>query len=144
MFIGLNDNNNNNSIKRLEKLINITMESMTDAMESVTDVLEDEAYDPWPGCIMDRTGCHGQSYYTKKYSVKEQLISFFRQADKSMSYTDFDNIIIDYAINHNGIIDDKAIICYDEALWNLLELDKDIPLKYYHICKHFEKFIISF
>ena len=42
-----------------------------------TDILEDEAYDPWPGCIMDRTGCHGQSYYTMKYEVNEQLISFF-------------------------------------------------------------------
>jgi hypothetical protein len=122
------------------------MESMTDAMESMTDELEDEAYDPWPGCIMDRTGCHGQSYYTKKYKPTEQLINFFRQANivEGISYNDFDNIIIDYATNHNGIIDDKAIICYDEALWNLLELDKNMPFKFYHISKHFEKFIVSF
>ena len=108
-----------------------------------TDLSEDEAYDPWPGCIMDRTGCHGQSYYTKKYNVNEQLISFFNLDNNNLTYNNFDNIVIDYAFNNNGISDDKGIIFYDEALWNLFELDKDKPLKFYHISKYFEKFFLS-
>jgi len=104
---------------------------------------DDEAYDPWPGCIMDRTGCHVQSYYTKKYKPTEQLISFFRPVDKNLSYNDFDNIVIDYATNHNGILDDEGIICYDEGLWNLFGIDKNKPLKFYNICKYFDRFIVS-
>lgn len=107
-----------------------------------TDILEDKAYDPWPGCVMDRTGCHGQSYYTIKYTPNEQLISFFNLTDKEISYNNFDNIVIDYAFNNNGISDDKGIIYYDEALWNLFELDKDTPFKFYHINKYFVKFVL--
>ena len=54
-----------------------------------TDLSEDEAYDPWPGCIMDRTGCHGQSYYTKKYNINEQLVSFFNLDNKIGTITTF-------------------------------------------------------
>ena len=104
---------------------------------------EDEAYDPWPGCIMDRTGCHGQSYYIIKYGISEQLVSFFNlNKDIKLTYSNFENIVIAYAENHNGIMDDKCIINYDEALWDLFELDNDTPLKYYNIYKYFEKFII--
>jgi hypothetical protein len=107
-----------------------------------TDVSEDEAYDPWPGCVMDRTGCHGQSYYNMKYIVNEQLVSFFNlENNAKITYNNFDNIVIDYAFNNNGISDDKGIIFYDEALWKLFELDKDTPLKFYHINKYFVKFI---
>ena len=105
-----------------------------------TDISEDEAYDPWPG-VMDRTGCHGQSYYTKKYNVNEQLISFFN-LENNITYNNFDNIVIEYASNNNGISDDKGIIYYDETLWNLFELDNDKPLKFYHISKYFVKFIV--
>jgi len=106
-------------------------------------VSEDEAYDPWPDCIMDRTGCHGQSYYTMKHEVNEQLLSFFNLENNNLTYNNFDNIVIDYAFNNNGISDDKGIIFYDEALWKLFQLDKDKPLKFYHISKYFEKFFLS-
>lgn len=113
-------------------------------MESMNaDISEDEAYDPWPGCIMDRTGCHGQSYYSRKYTLNEELVSFFNLDDNNLTYNNFDNIVINYAFNNNGISDDKGIIYYDESLWRLFELDKDTPLKFHHISKYFEKFIVS-
>ena len=109
-----------------------------------TDISEDEAYDPWPGCIMDRTGCHGQSYYTRKYTPNEQLLSFFNlEKGTKITYNNFDNIVINYAYNNNGISDDKGIIYYDEALWKLFQLDKDKSLKFYHISKYLEKFFLS-
>ena len=108
-----------------------------------TDISEDEAYDPWPGCVMDRTGCHGQSYYTMKYKVSEQLVSFFNLESNNLTYNNFDNIVIDYAFNNNGISDDKGIIYYDEALWKLFQLDKDKSLKFYHISKYFDRFVVS-
>ena len=53
------------------------------------DISEDEAYDPWPNFIMDRKGCHGQSYYTNNYNVNEQLLSFFNLDDNNLTYNNF-------------------------------------------------------
>ena len=102
---------------------------------------EDDAYDPWPDCIMDRTGCHCQSYYHVKYVVDEQFAKFFN-IDISGQYTktDLDRVIIDYIEQKHGE-SQKTNLAYDEPMWNLFDLDKTKTLKFYQLERNFRKFI---
>jgi hypothetical protein len=42
---------------------------------------EDEAYDPWPGCYMDSTGCHYAIYYSDTYILNEKFANFSFRKD---------------------------------------------------------------
>jgi hypothetical protein len=101
---------------------------------------EDEAYDPWPGCTMDKTGCHSNSHYTVKYTMDEELSTFLK-LDKAVEVTlsDLDDYIIDYAEAHCGI--EKTSINYDFALWDLFVLDITKPFKLYQIEQNVRKLI---
>ena len=105
------------------------------------DKLEDEAYDPWPGCKMDETGCHSSSHYKNKYIMNEKFNIFFNQKDTLLSLSNLDDIVIDYANKHNGIVGTR--INYDELLWNLFGIDKNKTFKLYEIEKYVRLFIIS-
>jgi len=106
------------------------------------DELEDEAYDPWPGCIMNKTGCHSSSHYKNKYIMNEKFNIFFNQkTDTLLSLSNLDDIVIDYANKHNGIVDTR--INYDELLWNLFGIDKNKTFKLYEIEKYVTLCIIS-
>ena len=92
---------------------------------------EDDAYDPWPGCTMDKTGCHFSSHYTVKYTMDEELSKFLKlDKDAEVTLSDLDNYIIDYAEAHCGI--KNTLINYDSALWYLFGLESQ-SLKLYQI-----------
>ncbi len=101
---------------------------------------DEEAYDPWPGCIMDKTGCHYHSYHYLKYSINETFATFFN-VDKDAKYTchELDNIVIDYIEKHNGRT--RYNINFHEDLWNFLSIPHDKVFKLYHINDHILKFI---
>jgi len=101
---------------------------------------EDEAYEPWPNCIMDRTGCHGKSYYHRKYTVSDKLAIFFKiDKNAELSFSELDDIVIEYAEANNGIT--RQLIHYDEDLWNLLGFQKDIVFKFYQIEKYMREYV---
>ena len=103
---------------------------------------EDDAYDPWPGATMTRTGCHCQTYYTTEYRLSAPLCRFFDlDIDIELTEEGIDNLIIGYAEKHNGVDEHKNTIHYDAALWELLGIPKEKPFKYYHIWRVLEKFI---
>ena len=66
---------------------------------------EDEAYDPCPNCVMmTRTGCHGYYHQNRKYTMTTVFATFFTlDIDAQVTLDDLDNIVIDYAENHNGL-----------------------------------------
>lgn len=101
---------------------------------------EDDAYDPWPGCTMDRTGCHSSSHYKVKYTMDEELSAFLK-LDKGAEVTlsNLDDYIMDYAEANNGI--DKTFIKYDSALWSLFALEPTQNLKLYQIERNVRKLI---
>jgi len=101
---------------------------------------EDEAYDPWPGCTMDQTGCHSSTHYSVKYTMDEELYTFLKlDKDTEVSLRDLDNHIIHYAEANNGI--ERCLINYDSALWNLFALDINESLKLYQIERNVRKLI---
>jgi hypothetical protein len=101
----------------------------------IEDKDEVKAYEPKPGCIIDETGCHRDSYYKDKYIMNEKFNTFFNQSMNTLlTFNNVDNIVIDYAKNHNGIV--GTTINYDELLWNLFEIDKDKTFKLYEIEKY--------
>jgi len=101
---------------------------------------EDEAYDPWPGCTMDETGCHSKSHYTVKYTMDEELSSFLKlDKDAEVTLGDLDHYIIEYAKAHCGI--ERCNIKYDVALWDLFALDITKPFKLHHIEQNVRKLI---
>ena len=103
---------------------------------------EDEAWDPWPGCMMTRTGCHWGSYKSKLYWITEAFADFFT-IDKEDKYTLYrlDDIVIEYAEKRNGVSENSGVINYDEALWEFFSIEKDKPFKYYHIERRVKWFL---
>jgi hypothetical protein len=98
------------------------------------DKEEDEAYDPWPGCTMDSTGCHGGSHYKKKHRMNEKFNNFFDlNKDELLSYNNLDDIVIAFIKKNNGLKD--TIINYDELLLELFGIDKNKTFKLYEIEK---------
>ena len=104
---------------------------------------EDEAYDPWPGCTIDRTGCHNQLHYYRKYSIDSKFAEFFVMDDKAL-YTlhDLDNIIINYAEAHKGIREHCSRLEYDAKLWAFFALEIGDLFKFYQIEKYVQPFIV--
>lgn len=93
---------------------------------------EDEAYDPWPGCVMTETGCHYASTYYKKQRMPKHLTDFFGlESDKEYQIHVLEHKIIEYAKAHNGI--ERLKFNYDETLWNLLERPHSQKMCYYHL-----------
>ena len=99
---------------------------------------EDEAYDPWPSCIMDMTGCHCGSYYSMKYNLSATLTTFLKIDPKTqMNWHEMDNAILEYADKHAGFKD--TTFNYDADLWDLLGLNKNNIFKFYQIQRYIEK-----
>ena len=102
---------------------------------------EDEAYDPWPDCIMDRTGCHSASHYERKYEVNERIAGFFGLDRDTYTLHELENVVIDYAESRKLV--ERCVIGYEEGLWKLFTLDAGQPLKFYQIAKHLVNFIMA-
>ena len=95
---------------------------------------EDESYDPWPGCVMDRTGCHGYYHRTRKYTMLTAFATFFKQdIDAQVTLHDVDTIVLKYAEEKSLIGEYTCTISYDEGLWALFGLERQTVLKYYQI-----------
>jgi hypothetical protein len=105
---------------------------------------EDEAYDPWPGCYMDSTGCHYATYYSDTYILNEKFAKFFN-LEKNSQFTkkDIDDVIIKYLDENKCIAKYGTNISYNEPLWNLFELECNKTLKLYQLERYFIKFIIK-
>ena len=103
---------------------------------------EDEAWDPWPGCAMTRTGCHWQTHRSKPYLVGNTFAHFFGLPTASVkTLSELDDIIIGYAEAHNGADERSGTIHYDEALWIFFQIEKEKPFRYYHIERYIHGFI---
>ena len=111
-------------------------------LKSLVDKEEDDAYDPWPGCTMDKTGSHCSSHYYDKHRMNEKFNKFFGlKNDELLSFSNLDDIVIAYVEKNNGLRD--TIINYDELLWDLFLIDKNKTFKLYEIEKYVELFIVS-
>lgn len=101
---------------------------------------EEEAYDPWPGCVMTRTGCHYHSLYTREYSLSPALAMFLEISGNAIiSYNDIEQSILDYI--QQGAPKFPEPIPYDAKLWTLFDLEPEAIIKIYHIPKHIMKHI---
>jgi hypothetical protein len=103
---------------------------------------EDEAYDPWPGCMMTRTGCHWESHRSTLYRINESFAAFFTLSkDDTFTLYGLDDIVIEYAEKRNGVLENRGIINYDEALWDFFSIEKDKSFKYHHIEDRVKRFL---
>ena len=99
---------------------------------------ESEAYEPWPGCVMSRTGNHFKETYLQKRRATtipaKKLLGFLHlPLDGAYSLATLENAIIARARSIEGRMKSAREFEFDGTLWEALEHPRNARLRFHHL-----------